>query len=556
MNSPFQTPGTPEIYDGPTEPSRRDGKKTAPVGVRDEKTHPAERQPFYGVLYERPDTALKDESAVQAPSFLGDLNLDQIVDAITKPWKEYNLTPFFNARLTELAAIVYRQEVMADLDEKTTMEAIAAFTAEMRTMRVRLDQAKRMNYYKWTVQRLFLEAIDIYCKAVARLSQALKVLNLTSRGLLAFSEYVAEYAATPAFLALATEADKLKSDLSQIRYCVLLRNGGVTVRHCEEEDDYSDAVEATFAKFSRNAGSQHRLEVPPWEGINHIEAMIQDRVALLEPAAFGALDNFCTAHTGYLDETIARFDREIHFYIAYLTYIARFRSAGLMVTRPAITNADKHVSANETFDLALAGKLLDEKAPVVTNDFFLAGSERVFVVSGPNQGGKTTFARTFGQMHYLASLGCFVPGTDTRLFLFDHLFTHFERQEDITNLRGKLQDDLVRIHQILDQATPNSILIMNEIFSSTALKDAVYLGKKILGRVTDLDLIAVCVTFLDELATFSDKTVSVVSIVNPNNPAVRTYKLERRPADGLAYALAIAQKYRVTYDSVKERIKT
>lgn len=554
MNSRFPASGSREISDLPVQSLNRDD--TEPDRSDEAKPQPKIQQPFYSVLYERPDAALRDESTVQPPSFFGDLNLHQIVDAVTKSWKEYNLTPFYYARLTELDAIVYRQEVMGDLDQNPTMEAVAAFTEQMRKMRLRLDQAQRMNYYRWTVQRLFLEAVDIYCKSVALLSQALQTLDLRSRGLRALAEYLAEYAAAPAFLTLTAEAEKIKSDLSQIRYCVLLRNGGVTVRHCEEEGDYSDAVEATFAKFSRNNSNQRRLEVPLWEGMNHIEAMIQERVALLEPAAFGELDNFCTAHAGYLDQTIARFDREVHFYIAYLTYIGKFRAASLVVTRPAVSAEDKHVVANQTFDLALAGKLLDEKAPVVTNDCFLSGSERVFVVSGPNQGGKTTFARTFGQMHYLASLGCFVPGTDVKLFLFDHLFTHFERQEDITNLRGKLQDDLFRIHQVLHEATPNSIIIMNEIFSSTALRDAVYLGKKILGRITELDLIAVCVTFLDELATFSDKTVSIVSTVNPDNPAVRTYKLERKPADGLAYALAIAQKYRVTYDSVKERIKT
>lgn len=508
---------------------------------------------FHSILFERPDH--RPQEGLEAPPFFGDLNLDQVVDLITADYQEYELKPFYYTRLNDLDAIRYRQEIMQDLDDKDGMQIVQSFSEKMRLMRVYLNQAKKFDYYKHAMTRRFLAAVDIYCEAVDCLSRDLAVFGGKSRGLRAFGDYLAEYAASVDFRSLAAETANLKTDLSAISYSLLISEGSITVRAYNGEADYSAAVEETFAKFRRGAAGNYRVEIPRWSGMNHIEAQIQDCVALLNSGVFSALEEFCAVHAKYVDGKIEEFDREIQFYVAYLRYIARFRGAGLCFCQPILSHTSKEVLGRSAFDCALAGKLLKEKKAVVPNDFFLRGSERILVVSGPNQGGKTTFARTFGQMHFLGCLGCPVPGVEARLFLFDNLFTHFERAENPANLRGKLQDDLVRIRQILDEATPESIVVMNEIFSSTTVKDAVYLSKKVIGRMSSLDVIGICVTFLDELASFNEKTVSMVSTVDPDNPAVRTYKVERRAADGLAYALAIAEKYQVTYKWVKERVK-
>jgi DNA mismatch repair protein MutS len=97
---------------------------------------------------------------------------------------------------------------------------------------------------------------------------------------------------------------------------------------------------------------------------------------------------------------------------------------------------------------------------------------------------------------------------------------------------------------------------MNEILNSISLSDAISLSTNILKRIIELDIICICVTFIDELAALSDTSVTMASNVNPNNVAERTYKIVRRPPDGLAYAISIAEKYRLTPTQLRERLQT
>ncbi len=508
---------------------------------------------FKSILFEKTEDSIKKET-LEAPLFFVDLNLDQVIDAITAGKEEYNLKPFFYTSLNDIDAIKYRQEIMQDLENEILFENIKSFAQRMRIMRRYLALVEKL-YYKYHRDGWFLEAVEIYCEALSCLVFDLAVVDLKSRGFLAFRKYITNYYESDYFTSLLAETKKLKADLSTIKYCLIIKGNCVKVRQYESEIDYSSDVEETFEKFKQGAVKDYRAKLPTASGMNHVEAGILDLVAKLYPDIFLNLDNYYAKNGNYLDETIAVFDREIQFYSAYLEHVAIFKRRGLKFCYPQISDTCKEVYDYEGFDLALANKLITRNSSVVYNDFYLKGNERIFVVSGPNQGGKTTFTRTFGQLHYLAGIGCPVPGREARLFLFDRLFTHFEKEEDIKNLRGKLQDDLVRIYDILNQATPNSIIIVNEIFTSTTLNDALFLGKKIMEKIIQLDLLCVCATFVVELASLSEKTVSMVSTVVPENPAVRTFKIVRRRADGLAYALSIAEKYRLTYDCLKERIK-
>jgi DNA mismatch repair protein MutS len=152
---------------------------------------------FHSVLFETPEDRAT-EATREAPAFFGDLNLDQIIDAITLGKQEYHLKAFFYTPLNTSSAIEYRHDVMRDLEKKTLFEQIQSFARNMRAMRQHVEQAEKL-YYKYQKERWFLDAVDMYCKAVDRLAHDLSLADLTSRGLLGFRDYLMNYATSERF---------------------------------------------------------------------------------------------------------------------------------------------------------------------------------------------------------------------------------------------------------------------------------------------------------------------------------------------------------------------
>jgi hypothetical protein len=496
-----------------------------------------------------------DTSAVgEDRSYASDLNLDQIVGKIAGVREEHDfIATLLYRHLGDVDAVHYRHEVFRDLEDRSLFEQMRQFADAMSQARNHVGQVHKMQC-QYQREGWFLDAASLYCDAVQSFAIALRAAHLGSRGLRTFRTFLAAYVESAEFDSLLADTAARKDALAEIRYCTRIRGGRVDVSRYEDQTDYSAEVLQTFERFKQGAVKDYRVNYRTWPGMNHVAAQILQLVARLFPDEFTALNEYCSRHAQFFDETIRRFERELSFYLAYLEYIAPLSAAGLTFCFPDVTTASKAIFATDTFDLALAKKLVSEGKPIVRNDFHMDGPERIFVVSGPNQGGKTTFARMFGQLHHLAGVGCPVPGSAARLFLFDRLFVHFERKEDLTNMRGKLEDDLVRIQKILRAATSNSIVVMNEIFTSTTLSDARFLGEKVMDKIMQLDVLCVYVTFVDELASLGESVVSLVSTIVPENPVERTYKVVRGPADGLAYALSIAQKHNVTYERLRARI--
>lgn len=173
-------------------------------------------------------------------------------------------------------------------------------------------------------------------------------------------------------------------------------------------------------------------------------------------------------------------------------------------------------------DLRDVGLCLTTVKKVTGNDIDADG-ESLIVITGANEGGKSTFLRSVGTAQVMMQAGMFVTAESLRANVRDGVFTHFKREEDATLTHGKLGEELARMSAIADHIGPTSLLLCNESFASTNELEGSEIARGVVRAMVESGVKVVFVTHLYDLAH---------SLHVRHNPADLFLRAERRP-DGV-----------------------
>lgn len=188
---------------------------------------------------------------------------------------------------------------------------------------------------------------------------------------------------------------------------------------------------------------------------------------------------------------------ELVFYLGCLNLRAELESRGCTTCPPdPQPDSAPRLRAEGLDDVSLA---LTLPTGVVANDIAADGRSLV-VITGANQGGKSTFLRSVGLAQLMMQAGMFVSAASFSADVATGLFTHFKREEDETMTRGKLDEELSRMSRIVDHIRPGALLLCNESFASTNEREGSEIGQQVIGALNEAGVKVLLVTHLYELA--------------------------------------------------------
>lgn len=255
---------------------------------------------------------------------------------------------------------------------------------------------------------------------------------------------------------------------------------------------------------------------------------------------------------------------EIEFIVKGTELLKALREKNCPLCTPEIAEIDEKVfDATDLYNPSVALKLR-EGEEIVPNDVeFDRDNAYIYVLTGPNRGGKSVITCALGLGIAMMQLGLFVPAKEARISPADAIFTHFPTGADDTIDKGRLGEECARLGEIFDCVTSHSLVLLDESLSSTGSYEGSYIASEVLSGLAIVGCRCLFATHLHELAAEIDRIneqsrasggVSIDTLVAGIEEGKRSFKIFRAKPDGKSYARDIAERYGLTYDNILKKI--
>ena len=497
----------------------------------------------FSILSPRPG----DFEPPETTPFYYDLNIDVIIDKMAVKWGK-DIVRFYRCLPRTSEVPVYRRAVYNDFKIESVYNALIRFTEDLeRVKALRREKEKVMVPMQKAVW--LIREIGAYCETYEALAVSLSKEELTSEGMREFLRILKEILESGGYRELREHIDTLHKKIRELRFVITYDKDRMRV-----EPGTLEGEGAYVTEFSKMTGSEVKRLLNPFRTesmLSEIETACLRVITRKDPELFEDILNTARENENYEQEVLSRFEREVLFYLAFRTLQKDMEKEGFSFSTPSMEEG-RCMEGKGLYDLALAIASLSTGRAVVSNDFRYEDGDKFFVLTGPNQGGKTTFARSLGQLVYFTQMGLDVPAGEANVFFFPDIQTHFSVEESVETGRGKLKEELTRLAPMMDENKKSTFVVINELFTTAANYDAGIMGKEVLKHFIGLDCMGIYVTHIAELSEGGAGIVSLRAVTDSVNEP--TFKIERGDADDSACAEKVVMKYGLTYERLKERL--
>jgi len=526
--------------------------------------------------------------AVYTGRFVRDLSIDMVLNEIGFERAEREKIKLLFANLcTDEEVLQYRLDIMQDfLENDWILDNFKEFVKTMDFIRScskeRFENVKGIH-----VQTYFFEKASAYTALITGIRDCLKErnVNIKSEGLKKLLDYVNRIAEENEFRTMTEEIKRITEEYEnipdvylEISYYLGLKEISFNVEKSKKHTPFKEPLISQLLSngeaFLDNNDKKY-MNIYYDARFSRLEEIIFERLEAKKPVVLDSLRNFYNKYSEQDFEDICNLKTEAEFYIKFTELIKRIERLGLKFCKPVIAkDQENNTKIDGLYDLTLAlQRIKDGKyelyKEVVCNDLRFDKDGEIFVLTGPNKGGKTTYIRSVGIAQILFQAGCFVPASRAQMSIVDAIHTHFPEEEALGIDKGRLGKEAERISIIINSSTSKSLVLLNETFSSTREVDGYYLGRDVLKILMKLKCKGIYVTHFSELADDIDAlneevpdgsklaglVAGIEDIDNKGLVGDRTYKIKRMKSVGLGYSRDIVLKHGLSSEQIIELLK-